>query len=318
MDGIILSIFLFVKGFFKKNEKISKFVFLAISYNTKNYIIDIIKIMNNREKQIHNVKFLKPNKDKEIFIYEGDYNNFTFEKHVHDEYTISLIERGHMGAFLKGFNHKFDKSSIITINPDEIHSCGILSKDGYKHHSLYLSPTSIKSILKDNFNNALLPFKNFTFTNELIYKRLYFLMKYNRSFMELSWESELIDTLNIILQINTNAANIVTLPSHYDLIKNAKEFINDNYDKEFNLDDLSKEFNISKYHFLRLFKKHTFVSPHTYLMIRRVEKAKHFLRNGSDIAQTAFLCGFTDQSHLNRKFKQLTGLTPGKYKNFFL
>lgn len=274
--------------------------------------------MNNISKLTHNAKFLKPDKNKEIFIYEGDYNNFTFEKHVHDEYTVSLIEKGHMGAFLKGFNHEFDKSSIITINPDEVHSCGVLSKEGYKHHSLYLSPDSIKNILKDNFNKSLLPFKNFAFTNDFIYKRLYFLMKYNSSFMELSWESELIETLNVILQINTKAIDITTLPSHYDLIKKAKEFINDNYENDFTLDDLSKEFNISKYHFLRLFKKHTFVSPHTYLMIRRVEKAKHFLRSGWDISQTAYLCGFTDQSHLNRKFKQLTGMTPGKYKSFFL
>ncbi len=55
--------------------------------------------MNSISKLTHNAKFLKPDKNKEIFIYEGDYNNFTFEKHVHDEYTISLIEKGHMVHF---------------------------------------------------------------------------------------------------------------------------------------------------------------------------------------------------------------------------
>lgn len=275
--------------------------------------------MDNISNLVHNVKYTKPNKEKEIFLYEGDYNNFSFEKHIHEEYTITLIERGNMGAFLRGFNHKFDKSSIITINPDEVHSCGILSKEGFKHHSLYISTDIMDSILKENFNNNLLSFKNFQFSNEIIYQKLYPLMKCDTSmFSELSWECELIDAISSVLKINTKVSNEIVLPSHYKLIQYAKEFINDNYNQNFTLDDFSKEFDISKYHFLRLFKKHTFVSPHTYLMIRRVEKAKQFLRKNTNISEIAYLCGFTDQSHLNKKFKLLTGTTPGGYRNFFL
>lgn len=257
--------------------------------------------MNNISTLVHNVKYTKPNKEKEIFLYEGDYNNFSFEKHIHEEYTITLIERGNMGAFLRGFNHKFDKSSIITINPDEVHSCGILSKEGFKHHSLYISTQIMDEILKENFNNNLLSFKNFHFSNEIIYQKLYPLMNYNSSlFSKLSWECELIDTINSVLKINTKVSNEIVLPNNYKLIQYAKEFINDNYNQNFTLDDFSKEFDISKYHFLRLFKKHTFVSPHTYLMIRRVEKAKQFLRKNTNISEIAYLCGFTDQSHLNK------------------
>ncbi|RXJ80900.1 helix-turn-helix domain-containing protein [Arcobacter sp. F2176] len=275
--------------------------------------------MDNISNLVHNVKYTKPNKEKEIFLYEGDYNNFSFEKHIHEEYTITLIERGNMGAFLRGFNHKFDKSSIITINPDEVHSCGILSKEGFKHHSLYISTDIMNNILKENFNNNLLSFKNFQFSNEIIYQKLHPLMNYNSSlFSKLSWECELIDAINSILKINTKVSNEIILPNNYKLIQYAKEFINDNYNQNFTLDDFAKEFHISKYHFLRLFKKHTFVSPHTYLMIRRVEKAKQFLRNNTNISEIAYLCGFTDQSHLNKKFKLLTGTTPGEYKNFFL
>lgn len=275
--------------------------------------------MSNPSNLIHNVKFTKPNKEKEIFLYEGDYNNFSFEKHIHEEYTITLIERGNMGAFLRGFNHKFDKSSIITINPEEIHSCGVLSKEGFKHHSLYISTDIMDNILKENFNSNLLSFKNFQFSNEVIYQKLYPLMKCDSSmFSKLSWECELIEAISSVLKINTKVSNEIVLPSNYKLVNYAKEFINDNYSQNFTLDDFAKEFDISKYHFLRLFKKHTFVSPHTYLMIRRVEKAKQFLRKNANISEIAYLCGFTDQSHLNKKFKQLTGITPGEYKKFFL
>ena len=101
------------------------------------------------------------------------------------------------------------------------------------------------------------------------------------------------------------------------MIKRVKEYLHDNFYIQISLDDIAKEFSISKYHFLRLFKKHTFVSPHAYLMLVRVEKAKQFLQKGLSIIDATYMCGFNDQSHLNKRFKAITGLTPGEYKNFF-
>ncbi|WP_206731490.1 helix-turn-helix domain-containing protein, partial [Arcobacter defluvii] len=116
-------------------------------------------------------------------------------------------------------------------------------------------------------------------------------MKYDSSiFSKLSWECELIEAISSVLKNNTKVSNEIVLTSRYKLVNYAKEFINDNYSQNFTLDDFAKEFDISKYHFLRLFKKHTFVSPHTYLMIRRVEKAKQFLRKNANISEIAYLC----------------------------
>ena len=52
-------------------------------------------------------------------------------------------------------------------------------------------------------------------------------------------------------------------------------------------------------------------------MLKRVEKAKNLIRKGETLINTAYMCGFNDQSHLNRRFKTITGLTPGQYKKFF-
>ncbi len=275
--------------------------------------------MSKSEHIVHNIKFSKPNLNKDIVLYEGHFNHFNYDKHVHEEYTISLIEKGHMNAFLKGFNHKFDKSSIITINPDEVHACKIADNEEYKHHSLYLKPNIVKEILKLNFNKKQLSFSDIHFSNPFIYNKLSFLIKPENIsyFNTFSWECELIEVVNSILQINSKATEPIELPSNHLLIKRVKEYLHDNFYIQISLDDIAKEFSISKYHFLRLFKKHTFVSPHAYLMLVRVEKAKQFLQKGLSIIDTAYMCGFNDQSHLNKRFKAITGLTPGEYKNFF-
>jgi len=52
-------------------------------------------------------------------------------------------------------------------------------------------------------------------------------------------------------------------------------------------------------------------------MLKRIEKAKELLQKGETLTNTAHICGFNDQSHLNRRFKSIMGLTPGEYKKFF-
>jgi AraC-like DNA-binding protein len=55
------------------------------------------------------------------------------------------------------------------------------------------------------------------------------------------------------------------------------------------------------------------MSPHRYLTYVRVKHAKILLSNGLPIREVAQATGFTDQSHLTRRFKGVVGVTPGQY-----
>ena len=57
------------------------------------------------------------------------------------------------------------------------------------------------------------------------------------------------------------------------------------------------------------------VPPHAYLRQIRIAQAKKLLKSGLSLADVAQTVGFTDQSHLNRWFKRLWGITPGQYRN---
>jgi AraC-like DNA-binding protein len=56
------------------------------------------------------------------------------------------------------------------------------------------------------------------------------------------------------------------------------------------------------------------LAPHAYFEQVRVNRARRLLRAGASIADVAMDLGFSDQSHLNRHFKKLTGITPGTYR----
>jgi AraC family transcriptional regulator len=60
------------------------------------------------------------------------------------------------------------------------------------------------------------------------------------------------------------------------------------------------------------------MSPHRWLVARRVSKAKELLeRSNLTLAEVAALCGFSSQSHLNAAFKQYAGLSPGRWRRTF-
>lgn len=83
----------------------------------------------------------------------------------------------------------------------------------------------------------------------------------------------------------------------------------------FTLAELAGVACLSPYHFIRVFARHTGLTPHAWLMQLRARKARELLRQGAPIAQAAASAGFADQSHLNRTFKRLLGYTPGQFRN---
>jgi AraC-like DNA-binding protein len=55
------------------------------------------------------------------------------------------------------------------------------------------------------------------------------------------------------------------------------------------------------------------MSPHQYLISRRVDTARRLILTGQPLRTVAADSGFHDQPHLNRHFKRILGVSPGRY-----
>jgi AraC family transcriptional regulator len=65
---------------------------------------------------------------------------------------------------------------------------------------------------------------------------------------------------------------------------------------------------LSRFHFARAFRQSTGMSPQTYVSRRRIERASALLRStNAPLCQIAMACGFSDQSHFNRRFFRALG-----------
>jgi len=78
------------------------------------------------------------------------------------------------------------------------------------------------------------------------------------------------------------------------------------------VEELGRLVGLSTAHFSGLFRRATGLSPHRFLVGRRVDRARELLVSGSDsIAQVAIQAGFYDQSHLTKQMRHVLGVSPG-------
>jgi AraC family transcriptional regulator len=99
------------------------------------------------------------------------------------------------------------------------------------------------------------------------------------------------------------------LSSH--IMKRVTDYIGENLDSRLTLSDIADAANLSPFHFSRLFKTSTGVSPHQYVTEQRLQRARELLI-GTDlpIHEIAWQTGFSDQSHLGRHMRRRFGITP--------
>ena len=99
-------------------------------------------------------------------------------------------------------------------------------------------------------------------------------------------------------------------------INACKEYIYSHIKDRITIEDLSDELGVSASYLSRLFKKETGDSVSAYIRIQKIEKAKNLLRYSDySIIDIANRLSFSSQSHFIQQFRELTGITPKKYRD---
>jgi AraC family transcriptional regulator len=92
------------------------------------------------------------------------------------------------------------------------------------------------------------------------------------------------------------------------------DYIETHLDQPVTLQTLADIAGLSPFHLQRMFLLSCGLSPHEWLLRRRLSRAKTLLATQDPIAQIASACGFSSQSHMTRAFKEATGCTPSVYR----
>jgi transcriptional regulator GlxA family with amidase domain len=98
-------------------------------------------------------------------------------------------------------------------------------------------------------------------------------------------------------------------------LRRVREYVMAHLEESISVQALAAIVGLSRYHFARAFKQSEGVTPHRFLLQCRVRRAQELLAGTElSLSEIAIAAGFSDQSHCSRRFRELVGLTPSKYR----
>lgn len=254
----------------------------------------------------------------DLEMLSATYITHQFALHYHEEYVIGVVDRGHYRFWSRGAMRKIYANEIVFINPGEIHSGQANDAHGWRYRTLYPSVTLMRRIIHDVVGKeADAPLFNSPIVSDPTLARRFLNMHrcLQHSSSQLERDTLLIDTLSTVVRRHaSNSAQGLQLGAERAAIRQACDYIHAHYDENIALSDLAQVVGFSPYYLSRVFKQEMGLPPHKYLTMVRVNRARHLLSAGIDIAVVAAMVGFVDQSHLSRWFKRVVGVPPGQFR----
>lgn len=102
---------------------------------------------------------------------------------------------------------------------------------------------------------------------------------------------------------------------YVDMAERTITYINEHFAEDVSLDELSRHAGLSRFHFIRTFKKETGFTPHEYLVNTRIATARYLLKNSEmSVKDICFSTGFSCESVFCSAFKRHQGMTPAQYR----
>jgi AraC-like DNA-binding protein len=97
-------------------------------------------------------------------------------------------------------------------------------------------------------------------------------------------------------------------------LRRARDLIDRDYARPLDVPAMARAALMSPAHFSRKFRTAYGETPYTYLMTRRIERAKSLLREGMSVTDTCVAVGCTSLGSFSSRFSEIVGETPSEYR----
>jgi AraC-like DNA-binding protein len=258
----------------------------------------------------------------DVEVLHVSYRDHRFERHAHEQFATSVIDRGGGSFRYRGERHVAPAGSLVALDPEEEHTGEVLSEEGWSYRILYPSAEVLGRAAAEvggrscgglGFPEPVIHDPPLAAAMDRLHRSLedpaapaleresLFLSAYGRLFSR-----------HAVRRVEPRETGREPLA-----VERARECLEGCYARNVSLEDLSEVSGLSRYHLIRVFRKAVGLPPHAYLTRVRLERAKELLAAGTPVGEVAVRVGFADQSHLTRRFKGAFGITPGRFADYF-
>lgn len=257
----------------------------------------------------HAITFWRSSELPGLELRESSYRSSTFRPHLHAAYSIGLIDHGVAEASVRGAPVSARAGQIVVIEPFVVHACHPAPATGFAYRMFYVGAAWFPLA-----GDQCLHFASPVIDAPALFERLSRLLdQLRRAEHPESLRRDLRDALTTL----TAAHGRIVGRSDADgdlPIRTMCRRLSGEPVADVSLAALAADVGMSRAHFSRSFKAETGLTPHAFVALMRVERAKCLLTEGVPIAAAAVDAGFSDQSHFARVFRRFAGATPAQYR----
>ncbi|MBP1843591.1 AraC-like DNA-binding protein [Rhizobium petrolearium] len=247
---------------------------------------------------------------------EARFHGNGFSPHRHDTYALGITLSGVQTFHYRGSVRVSLPGNVIVLHPDEVHDGAAGTDHGLRYRMLYLPP---ERLIEAAGGVAGLPFVPEPVMADDAFRDC---LAEALDDLDATPQELLLDDLIARLTASlwrhadahggspgTSAGKAVAR----DAVLRCRDYLQDNCDRAVSSRELEAVSGLDRYTTARHFRKLLGTSPHRYLVMRRLDRAKHLLFEDGSLADAAFGAGFADQAHFTRHFKKAFGMTPGRW-----
>lgn len=229
----------------------------------------------------------------------GENVTHNFPLHIHDSLCIGMITKGQRVLILSENIEIINSNEVFIINRNQPHA--ITQEEPHDYIAITIKGKGLSNVpLFQNIISADICVS--------LFLQLYHELK--KGYIEniLPAWIRLCQYLTDTYRINS------TLYPKDNLIRKSIEYIQTNYQSPISVNDIANQACMSTYHFCRLFKQLTGLSPHNYLKQHRLSRSYGCLQQNTPVFDTAIETGFYDSSHFIKTFQTYMAVTPKEYQ----
>jgi AraC-like DNA-binding protein len=245
---------------------------------------------------------------------EAYFSGEAYAPHRHDTYSIGYTIKGVQSFSYRGARADSVAGQVIVLHPDEIHTGEAGTEAGFHYRMLYVEPSLVRDAL--GRQASALPFlRQAVLTDQRLMQAIHAAFADMDTLLEKVAMGELTVLLADGLLANDESAQRTTRSLiDFTATNRAKEYLDGNLDQAVNSEQLEKVTGLDRYSLSRQFRKTFGTSPYRYLTMRRLDQVRGDIAAGASLVDAAVRAGFSDQSHMTRRFKAGYGISPGQWR----
>jgi AraC-like DNA-binding protein len=243
---------------------------------------------------------------------EARFRGRAFDLHRHDTYAIGVTIGGVQTFRYRGRERVSLPGEIIVLHPDELHDGGAGTEEGLRYRILYIEP----SLLQKGLGKGAwaLPFVADPVVSDTALRGtlLAALDRLDDGLDELFVDDFVAGIAEGLARHSGTPVRPIG-PTAWRAATVARDYLEAHSDRAVRSSELEAVTGLDRYALSRHFRAAFATSPHRFLVMRRLQRARAMIGEGEPLSEIAFTTGFADQSHLSRQFKKAFGVTPGRW-----